>query len=117
MPVSIVIVGMSSSLKGVFHDGLAFSSLCQYYAKSILASNVEFDVLFGPAYKGIPLAAGVAIILQMHHNRNVQFCYSRKEVKDHGEGGNVVGASLEVIPFKYSLAFIILSIPRGNGFY
>lgn len=78
---------------GLFHDGLSLKRLSQFYAKAILAAGVEFDMLFGPAYKGIPLAAAVAIAL-MDEGRNVHYSYNRKEEKDHGEGGSVVGAPL-----------------------
>lgn len=78
---------------GLFQDGAALRDLCQFYAQAILASNIEFDMLFGPAYKGIPLAAGTAIALA-EQARNVPYCFNRKEAKDHGEGGNTVGATL-----------------------
>src|ERR1700746_4126371 len=78
---------------GLFNDGESLARLCDFYARAILASGLEFDVLFGPAYKGIPLVAGIAIALSQH-GRNVPFCYNRKEAKDHGEGGNLVGAPL-----------------------
>ncbi len=79
---------------GLFQDGAALRELCQFYAQAILASNVEFDMLFGPAYKGIPLAAGTAIALA-EQGRNVPYCFNRKEAKDHGEGGTTVGAKLQ----------------------
>ena len=78
---------------GLFNDGESLARLCDFYARAILASKLEFDILFGPAYKGIPLVAGIAIALAQH-GRNVPFCYNRKEAKDHGEGGNLVGAPL-----------------------
>ena len=78
---------------GLFHDGLALKRLAQFYAKAILGSGVEFDMLFGPAYKGIPLVAGVAIALA-ELGRNVDYSFNRKEEKDHGEGGSVIGAPL-----------------------
>ncbi|MFZ5503837.1 MAG: orotate phosphoribosyltransferase [Pseudomonadota bacterium] len=78
---------------GLFQDGAALRELCQFYAQSILAANLPFDMLFGPAYKGIPLAAGTAIALA-EQGRNVPYCFNRKEAKDHGEGGNTVGATL-----------------------
>ena len=78
---------------GLFNDGASMARLCDFYARAILASKLEFDVLFGPAYKGIPLVAGIAIALS-RHGRNVPFSYNRKETKDHGEGGNLVGAPL-----------------------
>lgn len=79
---------------GQFSDGAGINRLARCYAASIVASGVEFDGLFGPAYKGIPLAAAVAISLQRDFNRNVPFSFDRKEAKDHGEGGVIVGAPL-----------------------
>ena len=78
---------------GLFCDGDSLRNLSQFYAQAILASGVSFDMLFGPAYKGIPLAAGCAIALS-EQGRNVPYCYNRKEAKDHGEGGTMVGAKL-----------------------
>ena len=78
---------------GLFYDGEALRSLARFYAKAILAADVEFDMLFGPAYKGIPLVAAVAIALA-DAGRNVRYSFNRKEIKDHGEGGMVVGAPL-----------------------
>ncbi|MFA6015280.1 MAG: orotate phosphoribosyltransferase [Gallionellaceae bacterium] len=78
---------------GLFQDGAALRELCQFYAQAILAANVPFDMLFGPAYKGIPLVAGTSIALA-EQGRNVPYCFNRKEAKDHGEGGNTVGAKL-----------------------
>jgi orotate phosphoribosyltransferase len=79
---------------GLFNDGSSLRELCQFYAQAVLASNVPFDMLFGPAYKGIPLAAGTAIALA-EQGRNVPYCFNRKEAKDHGEGGTTVGAPLQ----------------------
>jgi orotate phosphoribosyltransferase len=79
---------------GGFDDGSSLQLLANCYAQAILDSNVAFDMLFGPAYKGIPLAAGIAIMLNASHRRNIPFAYNRKEPKDHGEGGNLVGAQL-----------------------
>jgi orotate phosphoribosyltransferase len=76
---------------GLFDDGGKLGRLAQFYASRILASGIEFDMLFGPAYKGIPLAAAVAIELA-RMGRNVPYAYNRKEAKDHGEGGHLVGA-------------------------
>jgi orotate phosphoribosyltransferase len=76
---------------GLFDDGEKLGRLAQFYAQRILASGVEFDMLFGPAYKGIPLVAAVAIELA-RLGRNVPYAYNRKEAKDHGEGGSLVGA-------------------------
>jgi len=79
---------------GLFQDGAALRELCQFYAQAILASNIKFDMLFGPAYKGIPLVAGTSIALA-EQGRNVPYCFNRKEAKDHGEGGGTVGAQLQ----------------------
>ena len=78
---------------GLFNDGDKLRRLGEFYAKAIVGSGIEFDVLFGPAYKGIPLAASIAIALA-GMGRNVPFAFNRKEAKDHGEGGSVVGAAL-----------------------
>ncbi len=79
---------------GLFNDGVALRNLSQFYAQAILASGLPFDMLFGPAYKGIPLVAGTTIALA-EQGRNVPYCYNRKEAKDHGEGGMTVGAKLQ----------------------
>jgi orotate phosphoribosyltransferase len=79
---------------GLFNDGASLRNLSQFYAQAILAAKMPFDMLFGPAYKGIPLAAGAAIALA-EQGSNVPYCYNRKEAKDHGEGGNTVGAPLQ----------------------
>ena len=76
---------------GGFDDGAKLGRVAEFYARRLLASGVEFDMLFGPAYKGITLAAAVAIELA-RLGRNVPFAYNRKEAKDHGEGGTLVGA-------------------------
>jgi orotate phosphoribosyltransferase len=78
---------------GLFCDGESLKRLSQFYAKAILASGIAFDMLFGPAYKGIPLVAAVAIALA-DSGRAVRYSFNRKEAKDHGEGGNVIGATL-----------------------
>ena len=78
---------------GMFATGAALGHLCEFYVKAIHAADIKFDVLFGSAYKGIPLAAGVAICLA-RTGRDVPFSFNRKEAKDHGEGGVVVGAPL-----------------------
>jgi len=80
---------------GGFDDGRSLELLSACYAQAILDSGVEFDMLFGPAYKGIPLAAGIAIMLNAGHRQNIPFAYNRKEAKDHGEGGTLVGAELK----------------------
>jgi len=78
---------------GLFNDGASLRQLGQFYAKAILSAGLQFDVLFGPAYKGIPLVAAVAIALA-EAGHNVPFAFNRKEAKDHGEGGTIVGAAL-----------------------
>ncbi len=79
---------------GLFNDGEALDRLAQFYAKAISASGIAANMLFGPAYKGIPLAAVTAVALA-RTGRNLAFSYNRKEAKDHGEGGTIVGAPLE----------------------
>lgn len=79
---------------GLFDDGASMAQLSQFYAKAILASQLEFDMLFGPAYKGIPLVATIAVALH-GMGRNMPFAFNRKEAKDHGEGGSMVGAPLK----------------------
>ena len=79
---------------GLFDDGAKLGRLAEFYARRLLGCGVEFDMLFGPAYKGITLAAGVAIELA-RLGRNVPFAYNRKEAKDHGEGGTLVGAPVQ----------------------
>ena len=80
---------------GQFNQGNHLSQLGQFYAQAIEASGIKFDVLFGPAYKGIPLVAATAIALNDSFNRSVPYSFNRKEAKDHGEGGNIVGHPLE----------------------
>ena len=80
---------------GQFNQGNHLSQLGQFYAQAIEASGIKFDVLFGPAYKGIPLVAATAIALNDSFNRSVHYSFNRKEAKDHGEGGNIVGHPLE----------------------
>ncbi|MCF8169112.1 MAG: orotate phosphoribosyltransferase [Rhodoferax sp.] len=79
---------------GLFDDGAKLGRLAEFYAQRLLDSGIEFDMLFGPAYKGIPLCAAVVVELA-RRGRNVPFAYNRKEVKDHGEGGTLVGAPLQ----------------------
>lgn len=79
---------------GLFDDGHKLGRLAEFYAIALLASGIEFDMVFGPAYKGIPLAATVVVELA-RRGRNVPFAYNRKEAKDHGEGGTLVGAPLK----------------------
>jgi orotate phosphoribosyltransferase len=79
---------------GLFNTGYAAAKLGRYYASAIADSEVEFDMLFGPAYKGIPLAALAASALAEHHDLDVPYAFNRKEAKGHGEGGSIVGAPL-----------------------
>ena len=79
---------------GLFNDGNTLRWLGQFYAKALLAADPGFDMLFGPAYKGIPLVAATAVALA-EYGRNLPFCFNRKEAKDHGEGGMTVGAPLK----------------------
>ena len=76
---------------GNYKTGEQVSKLGDYYAQCVVDSGEEFDALFGPAYKGIPLAVAAASSLYRNHGRNVPYCFNRKEVKDHGEGGGIVG--------------------------
>ena len=80
---------------GLFNDGASLSKLCGYYAQAIIAAKIRYDMLFGPAYKGIVLAGGVAMSLAVGHNQNPAFAFNRKEAKDHGEGGTIIGAALK----------------------
>ncbi len=79
---------------GLFNSGAKLAQLGRFYAAAIQDAGIDFDVLFGPAYKGIPLAGTAAIALADHHDRDVPYSFNRKEAKDHGEGGNIVGAPL-----------------------
>jgi len=80
---------------GLFNSGQRLARLGQFYADAIVDSGLEFDILFGPAYKGIPLGTACAVALAERHGRDVPFCFNRKEAKAHGEGGSIVGAPLE----------------------
>ena len=80
---------------GLFDSGAALAQLGRCYAAAIMDAGLAFDVLFGPAYKGIPLVATVAVALAEQYGRDVPWCFNRKEAKDHGEGGLIVGASLK----------------------
>lgn len=80
---------------GQFQTGEALSRLGQVYARALVSSGLDFDLVFGPAYKGIPLATTTVVALQRDHERNVPYAFNRKEAKDHGEGGQIVGAPLE----------------------
>ena len=79
---------------GEFYRGSALAALGKCYATAIVESGIEFDVLFGPAYKGITLAAATSVALAEHYNMDVLYCFNRKEAKSHGEGGTLVGAPL-----------------------
>jgi orotate phosphoribosyltransferase len=79
---------------GGFDDGESLATLASCYAAAITASKLQFDMLFGPAYKGIPLAAATTMAMFQQHQRNYPYAYNRKEAKDHGEGGMIVGAAL-----------------------
>ena len=79
---------------GLFNSGARLARLGRYYAQTIVDSGLDFDMLFGPAYKGIPLVAAVAIALAEHHDRDLPYAFNRKEAKDHGEGGSIVGSAL-----------------------
>ncbi|MFC4891984.1 orotate phosphoribosyltransferase [Pseudofrancisella aestuarii] len=80
---------------GLFNTGKQLATLADYYAKVIMDSEIEFDVLFGPAYKGIPLAAAISTVLALKYNKDVPYAFDRKEAKDHGEGGLFVGADMK----------------------
>lgn len=80
---------------GNFDDGASQQQIGEIYARTLLSSGIEFDMIFGPAYKGIPLATSTAFALSATHKHNVPFAFNRKEAKDHGEGGSIVGANLE----------------------
>jgi orotate phosphoribosyltransferase len=79
---------------GLFNRGTHLAHLGRYYAAAVTASGIDFDVLFGPAYKGIPLVVALSIALADHYGRDVPICFNRKEAKVHGEGGSLVGAQL-----------------------
>ncbi len=79
---------------GLFASGGALARLGRYYAAALIDSGIGFDMLFGPAYKGIPLASATAVALADHHDRDLPYAFDRKEAKDHGEGGMIVGAPL-----------------------
>lgn len=80
---------------GLFNSGSRLAKLGQYYAQSIAHCGIEFDMLFGPAYKGIPLVSAAAVALSEHHNQDWPYAFNRKEAKAHGEGGSIVGSPLQ----------------------
>ncbi|WP_441003897.1 orotate phosphoribosyltransferase [Pseudocolwellia agarivorans] len=80
---------------GLFNTGGDLAKLGRYYASALADSSIEFDLLFGPAYKGIPIATTTAVALADHHNLDIPYCFNRKEAKTHGEGGSLVGSPLE----------------------
>lgn len=80
---------------GLFNTGGDLAKLGRYYAAALVDSGISFDVLFGPAYKGIPIATTTAVALAEHHEVDTPYCFNRKEAKSHGEGGNLVGSPLE----------------------
>ena len=80
---------------GLFNTGRDLALLGRFYAAALMDSGIDFDLLFGPAYKGIPIATTTAVALAEHHERDVPYCFNRKEAKDHGEGGNLVGSTLQ----------------------
>ncbi|MDG1750891.1 MAG: orotate phosphoribosyltransferase [Thalassotalea sp.] len=80
---------------GLFNTGCDLARLGRFYASALVDSNIEFDLLFGPAYKGIPIATTTAVALADHHNKDLPYCFNRKEAKTHGEGGSLVGSPLE----------------------
>lgn len=80
---------------GLFNTGRDLALLGRFYAEALVDSGIDFDLLFGPAYKGIPIATTTAVALAEHHERDVPYCFNRKEAKTHGEGGNMVGSPLQ----------------------
>ncbi|MGO2089075.1 MAG: orotate phosphoribosyltransferase [Oceanisphaera sp.] len=80
---------------GLFNSGRDLARLGRFYATALVEANTQYDVLFGPAYKGIPIASATAVQLAEIHDQDVPYCFNRKEAKDHGEGGNLVGSPLQ----------------------
>lgn len=80
---------------GLFNTGRDLARLGRFYAAALEEANIDYDLLFGPAYKGIPIATTTAVALADHHDKDVPYCFNRKEAKTHGEGGNLVGSPLE----------------------
>ncbi|MCO6540190.1 MAG: orotate phosphoribosyltransferase [Gilliamella sp.] len=79
---------------GLFNTGKDLALLGRFYAAALMDANLEYDVIFGPAYKGIPIVSSTVVALSEHHNVDIPYCFNRKEAKDHGEGGNLVGSSI-----------------------
>ena len=79
---------------GLFNTGKDLALLGRFYAAALMDTNLKYDVIFGPAYKGIPIVSSTVVALSEHHNVDVPYCFNRKEAKDHGEGGNLVGSSI-----------------------
>ncbi|GLX78721.1 orotate phosphoribosyltransferase [Thalassotalea insulae] len=80
---------------GLFNTGRDLARLGRFYAAALVDAKINFDLLFGPAYKGIPIATTTAVALSDHHNLDIPYCFNRKEAKTHGEGGSLVGSALE----------------------
>lgn len=80
---------------GLFNTGRDLARLGRFYAEALVDAGIDYDVLFGPAYKGIPIATTTAVALADHHDVDTPYCFNRKEAKDHGEGGSLVGSPLE----------------------
>jgi len=80
---------------GLFNTGRDLALLGRFYAQALVDSGIDFDLVFGPAYKGIPIATTTVVALADHHDRDVPYCFNRKEAKDHGEGGTLVGSPLQ----------------------
>ncbi|RXJ73511.1 orotate phosphoribosyltransferase [Veronia nyctiphanis] len=80
---------------GLFNTGRDLARLGRFYAEALVDAGIDYDVLFGPAYKGIPIATTTAVALAEHHDVDTPYCFNRKEAKNHGEGGNLVGSALE----------------------
>lgn len=79
---------------GLFNTGKDLALLGRFYAAALMDTNLQYDVIFGPAYKGIPIVSSTVVALSEHHNVDIPYCFNRKEAKDHGEGGNLVGNSI-----------------------
>ena len=100
---------------GLFNTGRRLAALGRFYAAAIEDSGIAADVLFGPAYKGIPIASATAVQLAEHHDRDLPWCFNRKEAKDHGEGGLIVGSPLAGRVLLNGLSLLRWPILRQNG--